>query len=217
MRLDIVDGLVKSYEEWLLDVKTPRPCCQQKEPYTLARDYVSGQKIDEKALQALADTFAKSEIGYYSGIFLSYIGNEAVPENQITLSIEKPFDCLGAYNNGKSWSIKGCAGDYVGYRMYSGTVMIEGDARDVAGREMRGGKLEINGNSGDSAGNCMRGGVLTISGDAGNRTGFWMEGGTLIINGKAESFSEHIKGGEIWESGKLVYKDGKRAKRWLVF
>lgn len=77
---------------------------------------------------------------------------------------------------------------YIGYRMKTGSIMIEGDAGNFTGAEMQGGTLICNGSTSERTGDNMRRGLLLIEGNTGDYCASNMRAGTLGILGSTGAY-----------------------------
>jgi formylmethanofuran dehydrogenase subunit C len=71
-----------------------------------------------------------------------------------------------------------------------------------------GAKLIVNGNCGTKAGSFMHAGELTINGNEEEGLGHYMKGGTIHVNGNIKSLGPGITGGNIFQYGRQLVKDG---------
>ncbi|HEU4708057.1 MAG TPA: formylmethanofuran dehydrogenase subunit C [Methylophilaceae bacterium] len=92
-------------------------------------------------------------------------------------------------------SVIGNAGDYLGFEMAGGELIVQGDVEAFAASGMRNGFLHIQGNAGDYLGGAiagdkqgMKGGTVVVTGNAGDRAGDQMRRGLLLIEGNAGDY-----------------------------
>ncbi len=101
--------------------------------------------------------------------------------------------------------VDGNVGMYLGEEMSGGSIEVTGDAGRWLGMKMKGGSIEIKGNATDYIGAGyrgttlgMNGGSIHIHGNAGNEVGCFMRNGTVKIEGNAGLFPGiHMSGGAI--------------------
>jgi formylmethanofuran dehydrogenase subunit C len=100
---------------------------------------------------------------------------------------------------------------YIGYKMRSGTVIVQGDAGDFIGAEMQGGVLICKGNAGSRAGDAMRRGLLLIEGNVGDYCASNMKAGTLgLLGASGAHLGYGMKRGTL-----LVVNTPKPQATWL--
>jgi len=166
------------------------------------------------------------------GLFLSSLINYSEDKDFVlhTYSLTNDPEYIG-YLNFKNITVKGNAGDWLGYEMKKGKIIVEGDLGHDGGYFMRGGLIEIKGNAGEgigyfmesgkiivrgnadrTAGGFMSGGKIIVERNVGKNVGHEMEGGKIHINGDYESISKSISGGDIYHKGKQIIKDGKAVR-----
>ena len=121
---------------------------------------------------------------------------------------------FGMFSKNCIITLHGCCGNEVGYQMGTGSkIIINGSCGFGAGSWMHNGELTINGNAGPHAGDRMQGGTLTINGNALENLGESMDGGTINVNGSIKSISKEIDGGDIFQNGRQIVKDGKKVAK----
>lgn len=164
-----------------------------------------------------------------AGLFASYCINELCRETEMELEIDKPFDYLGAYNDGKSVKINGDAGAHAGSGMRAGKLEVSGTAEDFVGEKMRGGKIAVYGNVKDYAGKEMEGGGIEIRGSAGAYCGNLMgyeaamtcrnllsddaKSGEIVVEGNADDFLGYeMYRGKIKVKGDVKHSAGGRMR-----
>ncbi len=145
--------------------------------------------------------------------------------------LAKPVDRVG-YMNRKHVSVRGDAGERLGYRMSAGcleldgsagdgagtrlgggALVIAGDAGDQLGLDMEDGVIELGGNAGDDAARGMRGGTITIARHAGARAAYLMAGGTLRVGGSVgDELAAECLGGEVHIEGSAGRALGHRMR-----
>lgn len=165
----------------------------------------------------------------YTGIFISYVGNEKCEDKEIKIKTEEAFNDLGAFTR-KDWVIKSDVGNFTARDMREGKIEVEGNGGLFQGIRMRGGllvikgdvdsglgylnqrgKITVEGNAKHGVGKLMEGGIITVEGNAGNGVGNGMKGGEIRIYGECESIGKPL-GGRIYIQDVLIYKDGKKVK-----
>ena len=117
--------------------------------------------------------------------------------------------CVGRHMANGLITVAGNVGDTAGDNMYGGTLMIRGNADDNLGHHMKAGSIMLSGDCGPNAGFALRGGTIIINGNAGSKLGDEMTGGSIIVNGRIKSLSRNIIGGDIYQYGVQLVKDGK--------
>ena len=92
-------------------------------------------------------------------------------------------------------TVNGNAGDYAGFAMAGGGLVVEGSVEAFAAGGMRGGLLHVKGNAGDFLGSAiagerqgMKGGTVIVTGNAGERAGDQMRRGLLLIEGNVGNY-----------------------------
>jgi hypothetical protein len=104
----------------------------------------------------------------------------------------------------------GDSGNRLALRMAGGTLVTYGSTGTDAALNLQGGDVVVNGRAGYQAGEQLEGGSLTINGDADGFVGQWMQKGIININGKTGHFIlENAKGGDIFQFGRQIAKNGK--------
>jgi hypothetical protein len=94
---------------------------------------------------------------------------------------------------------------FLGYRLPEGkTLSLEGDVGDFIGAGLSGGKLVIEGSTGNWAGAGMMKGELFITEHTGQNTGEWMRGGEIHVDGRIRGVGKTVFGGRIYQRGKLI-------------
>jgi formylmethanofuran dehydrogenase subunit C len=127
---------------------------------------------DEKGFNAKA--------GYFLSLLINQNENKEFVLDTRNLAIIPWY--IG-FRNTKNITIRGNAGDLLGYEMENGNITIEGNCDENAGNSMIGGLIEVKGNTKDFLGYQMRGGKIVVRGNVKNNLGSFMEGGNLIVNG----------------------------------
>ncbi|MCD6243655.1 MAG: formylmethanofuran dehydrogenase subunit C [Candidatus Korarchaeota archaeon] len=118
--------------------------------------------------------------------------------------------------------VEGDVGSLAGYRMRGGNLIIEGNAGSWLGARMRGGNVEVKGSAGDFIGAAfvgdkpgygMRKGKILVRGDAGSNIGAGMKSGAIIVLGNASHLiGAHMVGGSIFIGGNAGKFVGARAQ-----
>jgi hypothetical protein len=158
----------------------------------------------------------------------SFIGG-GMKKGKITINGNVCGDGLGILMNGGTIIVNGCCetdvgskmkrgqiivngavGLFLGNEMQGGTITIRRDAGHEAGYRMEGGLIIIEGNAANNVGDNMKGGQIIINGNVGFNLGEEMRGGTISIDGNIGSLSKVIKGGNIFQRGRQIVKDGKQ-------
>lgn len=94
---------------------------------------------------------------------------------------------------------------FLGYRLPEGkTLTLHGHAGDFIGAGLAGGRLIVEGSTGDWCGAGMIKGKILVTGRTGEKTGEWMRGGEIHVNGRIRGTGESIYGGRIYKRGTLV-------------
>lgn len=143
----------------------------------------------EMEIQGLLDVIPEEGTSG-SGIFISYLVNEAYPRDEIELRTDRQIGFLGTYNSGKKWVITGNVGQGTGSEMSAGEILVRGSSDCHLGLRMKGGKI-------------------IVEGRAGALVGTGMKSGEIHINGSYESIGYHIEGGNIYCKGKQIYENGR--------
>jgi formylmethanofuran dehydrogenase subunit C len=115
----------------------------------------------------------------------------------------------GSWMHGGKIIVRGNAGMDTGEIMTSGEITILGNADRELGRLMEGGMIRVYGNTGNNIGFEMKNGEIFISGDSGNNLGYRMRGGKIHLGGKYGCISKENLGGDIYQIGKQIIKDGR--------
>jgi formylmethanofuran dehydrogenase subunit C len=143
----------------------------------------------------------------YAGLYLSALINNCKDKSVIVhTQYNKGLFRLGFENN-KAMVVYGDAGDNLGMRN-SGEIIVYGNAENWLGDE-NSGRIIINGKTGFIIGGEMTDGEIIINGNSGDLIGDRMQGGKIHLNGDYETISKEIKGGDVYNKGKLIIKDGK--------
>ncbi|MEM2924212.1 MAG: hypothetical protein QXJ68_00795 [Methanocellales archaeon] len=189
-RGDKLEEVIDDYERWLAEVevcyiydilKTPKPRSHS------ARDIYRFSKYPYEV---------KDKEFKHSGIFLSLLVNES-KDSEIELELEDRINYLGKENR-KKIAIKGDVGNYLGYYMQGGEIVVYGSVGDRAGSCMNGGRIIIKGRAGDWLGESMQSGEIIVEGEAGVGVGFNMAGGRIVIKGNvSHSLGYGMRAGEI--------------------
>jgi hypothetical protein len=119
------------------------------------------------------------------GSFLSALANEG-RDTEFTIhtgNFERAIQCLG-YANKKDITIIGDVGNWLGYRMTTGTIHVYGNADLLVGYKMRGGRIFVHGNA-------------KIVGEA-------MMGGEVHVEGEITEIRQRVGNARIYHKGKLV-------------
>lgn len=142
-----------------------------------------------------------SGFGDMAGFFLSALINNGKDREYriITQHLELDIWWLGVENT-KNIRIEGNVMN-PGFRMKSGTIIVEGDVKDHVGQLMEGGNITVEGNA-HAAGVHMKGGKLHIKGNI--ETISMMEGGEIHVEGDIGRIDHSINGGKIYLKGKLI-------------
>ena len=116
--------------------------------------------------------------------------------------------------------VEGNAGMYVGEQMTGGSILVTGNTGSWAGMQMKGGRIEVKGNTGDYVGTGyrgtdqgMKGGTIIIRGNAGNEVGCWMTNGNIRIGGNTGLYPGiHMSNGTILTEGDCVGRAGAQMR-----
>ena len=116
--------------------------------------------------------------------------------------------------------IEGNAGMYLGEEMSGGSILVTGNADSWLGVKMKGGQIEVNGNAGDLVGagyrgtTCgMSGGSVLIHGNTGDEIGCWMRNGTIRVKGNTGIMPGiHMNGGNILVEGNCEGRAGAQMR-----
>jgi hypothetical protein len=160
----------------------------------LLRGLTPSPRTVERACIALREFQGERDFQTRAGVFLSaLINGEGFSENEALRldlrHLDVPLNYMGLRNR-RNLVLIGDVGDKAGYKMESGSILVEGDAGDKAGLDLSGGKLIIHGDVGIKLGEWMRGGEIHVHGRKKSK-------GLLVISG-------HLRGGRIYHRGKLV-------------
>ena len=112
--------------------------------------------------------------------------------------------------------IEGNAGMYLGEEMKGGSIIVTGTAGSWLGMKMKGGRIEVKGNAGHYVGSGyrgatlgMKGGSILVHGNAGQEVGCRMIDGTIRIKGSAGLLpGVHMRNGTIYVEGNCEGRAG---------
>ena len=116
--------------------------------------------------------------------------------------------------------IEGNAGMYLGEEMSGGSILVIGNAESWLGVNMKGGQIEVKGNAGDLVGagyrgttHGMSGGSVLIHGNTGDEIGCWMKNGTIRVKGNTGFMPGiHMNGGTILIEGNCEGRAGAQMR-----
>jgi formylmethanofuran dehydrogenase subunit C len=116
--------------------------------------------------------------------------------NDIVITNNKgKLDHIGSGMKTGRITIIGDAGDYLGFEMAGGELIVQGHVDAFAASGMTNGFIHIHGNAGDFLGGAiagnkqgMKGGTVIVIGNAGDRVGDQMRRGLLLIEGNAGDY-----------------------------
>ena len=132
------------------------------------------------------------DFNYISGIFLSALVNSSEDSDFSirTKDLSRTLQFLG-FKNTKNMVVHGSVGDHFGCDMVRGRVEVNGNAGHYFGVKMVGGSQILNGN--------------VIGGWLGDN----MNAGNITVYGNIRDLSEHVLGGNIFQRGRQLVKDGE--------
>jgi formylmethanofuran dehydrogenase subunit C len=101
--------------------------------------------------------------------------------------------------------VEGDVGMRLGEGMEGGEILVKGNVDSWVGCVMKGGKIEVMGSASDYVGASYRGskegmtdGAILVHGDAGNEVGCYMKGGLIKVEGNIGEFAGvHMRDGTI--------------------
>jgi len=116
--------------------------------------------------------------------------------------------------------IEGNVGMYLGEEMSGGSIVVTGNVESWLGVKMKGGQIEVKGNAGDLVGAGyrgttlgMNGGSILINGNAGDEIGCWMRNGTIRVKGNTGFMPGiHMNGGTILIEGNCEGRAGAQMR-----
>jgi len=116
--------------------------------------------------------------------------------------------------------VDGSAGMYLGEEMSGGSIIVAGNAGAWLGTKMTEGQIEVKGNAGDYVGAGyrgttlgMKGGLILIHGNVGNEAGCWMRNGTIRVKGNAGLFPGiHMGNGTVYVEGDCAGRAGAQMR-----
>ena len=161
---------------------------------------------------ALAKFQYENEFYERAGIFLSALINSSREKDFIieagNLSVGMVF--IG-YENTKNVTVIGNVGDYAGFYMDGGSLMVEGNAEMEIGRNMKRGRITVKGDVGRNPGRYMKKGRIDIDGSARDFYEFSMDGGRLTVNGCiGVGFADNTVGGNIYQKKRQLVRNGEK-------
>ncbi len=153
-------------------------------------------------------------------------GPERAPEDPEEIEIHvkgaRKIRYLGYKMTSGTIVIEEDAGDLLGYRMRGGRIVVKGNAGSWLGVRMRGGEIEVEGSAGDfigaslpgdDPGKGLRKGIIVIKGNAGSNVGAGMGSGAVIVEGSAGHLvGAGMTGGSILIMGRAGRFIGARAR-----
>ncbi len=154
----------------------------------------------------LADFQDIENFPYRAGQFLSALINKGKAREFTirTSHLDQKLYNLGLLNS-KRVTVDGPGGEWCGYGMKRGSLIIRGDVGDYCGREMTGGVLCVEGRTNARFGNALWGGTIIIMGNAGWMIGQDMHDGEIHLEGGYEQLGEDRRAGRIFDQGKLIW------------
>lgn len=223
--------LLETYEKWKEDVidadinKKLEPI-DIKELYNFSRDSllknVQVETIDNRILQDFVREMENGDFKDFklrthypsTGVFFSTVANQ-IKDKKIGIEINRPWNHIGIFNNGKTYNIEGSTGEESGLGMKSGKIIINGDTDCSTGAYLEGGEIYIKGSVSTLLGWEMKGGKIVVEGDVDASVfgiGAGMKGGTIEIYGNLDlgKMTRFGEGGKIYHKGKLIRESGKR-------
>ena len=116
--------------------------------------------------------------------------------------------------------IEGNVGMYLGEEMSGGSILVTGNAESWLGVKMKGGQIKVKGDAGDLVGagyrgttHGMSGGSILIHGNAGDEIGCWMKNGTIRVKGNTGFMPGiHMNGGTILIEGNCEGRAGAQMR-----
>lgn len=134
------------------------------------------------------------------------------------------LDNIGRDMQSGRLTVQGKAGDFTGYGLRGGEILVTGDSGHWAGRDMRGGRLDIRGSAGDYLAAAfpgdqygMRDGLIVVHGHAGDRAGERMRRGVVLIKGDAGDYcGARVRAGTLIVQGSSGRFIGTQMKRGTI-
>ena len=166
--------------------------------YKQCRKFAASRKYSSADIYAFSLQLAKFQdeefFHDWAGIFLSALINTSKDKEirVCTSHLESEISALGFLNH-KDIVVEGNGGSHLGIFMWKGSIIVNSTSNCI-GRYMRGGKI-------------------TVNGDGGEVVGCDLKGGEIWVNGNIISLSDLIDGGNVFQRGRLIVKDGERIGR----
>ena len=179
-----LEDIIANYKGWLVGRTSGHT---EEESYKVARYLASKFTYSKHDIRNFCDFLIDIDGGFRAGIYVSALINKILTaDDSITIDPTLLLNRFGYMHSKGKVIVKRSVGSGLGTYMTGGSIIVEGIAEDLVGYGMEGGEIYIKKNAGNFVGSEMTGGIIKVDG--------------VIL-----SWSNLIKGGEIWEGGKKVF------------